>query len=444
VASALVLSACVDNGCDFDPCPPGKGWVSAVDATGTERWRTEVADRSETPPLVTDGHVVVTGCRAVHVLDAASGRLVLSTKDLKDAVGIAGGLVWGRDAADQDHPGRDVRGVTLDGGPGGQSIAFVGGSNGEAGDFGRTFAVSGDQLGGSHGDELSVQPAAGGPGRSVQLPVRPNTRFMPVDGDLAVTASRDGSVLGVDLSGPRLVWRAVPEQVASSFDVRLEVAGNLVVASASGLAASGESASSSGNGPLGRVDEVFAMGAADGRVLWRRPGVTLMSVGDGVAVLSERGGLVVVDLATGRELWSVSSGSPAAARLRLSVVQGVSSRRAVADGTVTLVGTDLQAQQVTVGVDARTGRERWRVEGMRQAVALDGTFGVNAWEGRRASDARRWLGVLDARTGRQLWQHQMQAQQFGEDAPGTHLAADPARAQTVVVDLPSVPHGGCY
>jgi outer membrane protein assembly factor BamB len=373
----MALSACMTGECDFDPCPPGRGWVSAVDETGAERWRTEVADRSETAPLVTGDHVVVTGCRAVHVLDAATGRQVLSTEELEDAVGIADGLVWGRDAADEDHPGRDVRGVTLDGGPGGQSIAHVGGSNGEAGDFGRTFTVSGDRLVGSHGDVLSVRPAGGGPDRWVQLPVRPSTRFVPVGDDRAVTASRDGSVLGVELEGPRLVWRAVPEQVATSFDVQLEVVGDTVVASASG------------SDQLGRVEEVFAVSAATGRVLWRRKGASLSSLGAGVAALVSGGGTVVVDLATGRELWAVSSGSTAAGRLGLATVSA-GGERSIADRTLALSGTDLQGQQVTLGVDARTGRERWRLEGLRQPVAFDGVFGVDAWVGRRASDSRRW------------------------------------------------------
>ncbi len=426
----MAVSACSPTGCDFDPCPPGRGWVSAVDDTGAERWRTEVADRSETTPLVTGDHVVVTGCRAVHVLDAATGRLLLSTDKLEDAVGIADGMVWGRDAGDEDHPGRGVRGVPLSG-TGGQSITHAGGSNGEAGDFGRTFTVSGDRLVGSHGDVLSVRPAGGGPDRWVQLPVRPSVRFVPVGEDRAVTASRDGSVLGVHLEGPRLVWRVVPEQVATSFDVHLEVAGDTVVASASG------------SDQLGRVEEVFAVSAATGRVLWRRKGASLTSLGAGVAALVSGGGTVVVDLVTGRELWSVSSGSTAAGRLGLATVSA-GDERAIADRTLALSGTDLQGQQVTLGVDVRNGRERWRLEGLRQPVALDGVFGVDAWEGRDAMDSRRWLGVVDAGSGRQRWQHQMVAEQYGESRPAEHLAADPARAQTVVADLPSVPHGGCY
>lgn len=426
----MAMSACTTSDCDVDPCPPGKGWVSAVDHTGAERWRTEVADRSETAPLLTGDHVVVTGCRAVHVLDAATGRLVLSTEELEDSEGIGDGLVWGRSA---EHPGLEVRGVTLSGGPGGQNLGYAGGTKGEAGDFGRTFTVSGHRLVGSHGDELSVRPAAGGLDQRIQLPVRPTTRFVTVGGDLAVAASRDGSVLGVELAGPRLVWRVVPEQVAGSFSVHLEAVGDTVVASATG------------SDQLGRVEEVFAVSAATGRVLWRRKGASLSSLGGGVAALAKDGGtVVVVDLPTGHELWSLASGSTTAGRLGLGSLLGPSSGRVVTDGTLALGGTDLQGQQVTVGVDARTGKERWRVEGLRQPVALDGRFGVTAWEGRRASDARRWLGVLDARTGRQVWQHEMGAELYGEDAPSRHLAADPARAQTIVADLASVPHGGCY
>ncbi|SER71928.1 PQQ-like domain-containing protein [Pedococcus cremeus] len=442
VVSALLLSGCVGNECDFDPCPPGKGWVSAVDAKGTERWRTEVADRSDTAPLVTGDHVVVTGCKGVHVLDAATGRVVLSTKELEDAVGVAGGKVWGRGAA---HPGRDVRGVTLDRGPGGQIIGQDSGGNGEAGDFGRTVAVSGDRLVGSRGDILSVYPASGGPDQWIQLPVRPTTRFVPVGEDRAVTASRDGSVLGVDLAGPRLVWRLVTQQVATSFDVHIEVAGDTVVASASGLAAADGSASPPGQNPIGRVDEVFAARAADGHLLWRRPGASLSSMGDGVAVLSaDRGTLVVVDLTNGRELWSLASGSTTAGRLGLATVLGPPSTRVVADGTVALSGSDLQGSQVTVGVDARTGRERWRLEGLRRPVALDGVFGVDTWDPMTAKSSASHLGVLDARTGRQRWQVELRAEHFGADAPETHLVADPRRAQTVVADLPSMPHGGCY
>jgi outer membrane protein assembly factor BamB len=261
--------------------------------------------------------------------------------------------------------------------------------------------------------------------------VRPTARFVPVGDDRAVTASRDGSVLGVDLAGPRLAWRVVPEQVATSFDVRLEAVGDTVVASASG------------SDRLGRVEEVFAVSAATGQVLWRRKGAALTSLGGGVAGLLSGGGTVVVDLATGRELWSVSSGSTAAGRLGLATASA-GDERTIADHTLALSGTDLKGQQVTVGVYVMSGRERWRLEGLRQPVALDEAFGVASWEGRDASDSRRWLGLVDAGTGRQRWQHQMVAEQYGEEWPAEHLAADPARARTVVADLPGVPQGGCY
>ena len=125
--------------------------------------------------------------------------------------GSRAGWSGGRDAGEQDRPGRGVRGVPL-AGTGGRSIQHAGGSRGESGDFGRTFVVSGDRLVGTHGDVLSVHPAAGGPDRWVQLPVRPTERVVVVEDRLAVVAASDGSVVGVDLDTMRLAWRVVPSR----------------------------------------------------------------------------------------------------------------------------------------------------------------------------------------------------------------------------------------
>ena len=103
---SLLLSACAPAA--TRPAPGQRVEVSAVDEAGAERWRTEVADAPRPLPGHRD-HMVVTGCRAVHVLDATSGRVVLSTDEIADAVGVAGGMVWGGDAGEQDRPGRGVR-----------------------------------------------------------------------------------------------------------------------------------------------------------------------------------------------------------------------------------------------------------------------------------------------------------------------------------------------
>jgi hypothetical protein len=433
-AGALLLSACTPTGCDFDPCPPGQGWVSAVDDTGVERWRTEVADRSETPPLVTADHVVVTGCRAVHVLDASTGRLVLSTEKITDAVGLAGGMVWGRDAGDEDGRGQGVKGVPL-GGTGGRSIQHDGGTDGEAGDFGRTFTVAGDRLVGSHGDVLSVHPAAGGAGEWVQLPIRPTEQVVVVDDRLAVTAASDGSVVGVELDTMRLAWRVVPEQVSRRFAMRVEAHGSTVLVSV--LAESSAA----------RLTEVFAVAAADGAVLWRRTGWELSTADQAVSVVTSSTAVAAVDTATGREHWSRRSAPGHTTGYRDVDLDTEETQAGLARGTVALPGRDLEGRDIVLGVDAATGRERWRVEvGQQQAVGL-GRAAVGVIPAETDVPTTRggpWLAAVDAVSGGRLWQHELRAERHGEVLPARHLAADPARSQTVVADLPSVPQGGCY
>ena len=442
VAAAVVvtaaLSACVNGpgGCDFDPCPPGKGSVAALDTQGAERWRTSISDRSDDPPTVSGNYVIVDGCRAVHVLDAATGRLLVSTEELADGVGVAGGLVWGADAAEDGEPARGVRGVPLEreggtGGNGGRTIEHLGGSNGESGDFARTFTVSGDDLVGTHGDVLSVDPAAGGPGRWVQLPARPTQRVL-VLGDRAVTASPDGSVVGVDTAAMRLAWRVVPEAVSRSYALRLKAVGDTVVVTALGQSAADE------------VSEVFAVSAGDGRVLWRRRGWELAVVEGAVAVLMSPTTVAGVDLATGRELWARRAGPGYVDSYPDAQLVTRAGTQAVAAGVVALPARDVRGQHILVGADVRTGRELWRVDGERQSVGLDDSFGVTARDETRAQDSRAWLAALDPRTGKQVWTTQLRADRFSYARPAAQLAADPARSQTLLLDLPQLPHGGCF
>lgn len=436
VAVTAALSACVNGpgGCDFDPCPPGRGSVAALDAQGTERWRTSISDRSDDPPTVSGNYVIVDGCRAVHVLDAATGRLLVSTEELADGVGVAGGLVWGAEAPEDHEAGRGVRGVPLEGkgGKGGRSIEHVGGSDGESGDFERTFTVSGDDLVGTHGDVLSVDPATGGPDRWVQLPVRPTQRVL-VLADRAVTASRDGSVVGVDTAAMRLAWRVVPESVSRSYALRLKAVGDTVVITALGQSAEDE------------VSEVFAVSASDGRVLWRRQGWELADVEGAVAVLMSPTAVAGVDLATGRDQWTRRAGPGYVDSYPDVQLETRAGTQAVAGGVVALPARDVRGQQhVLVGADVRTGRELWRVDGERQPVGLGDSFGVTAQDETRAQDSRARLAALDPRTGKQVWTTQLRADRFSYARPPAQLAADLARSQTLLLDLPQLPHGGCF
>ena len=438
VAAAVVvtaaLSACVNGpgGCDFDPCPPGKGSVAALDAKGVERWRTSISDRSDDPPAVSGNYVIVDGCRAVHVLDAATGRLLVSTEELADGVGVAGGLVWGAEATEGGEAGRAVKGVPLEG-KGGRSIEHLGGSNGESGDFARTFTVSGDYLVGTHGDVLSVDPATEGPDRWVQLPVRPTQRVLVLGNDRAVTASPDGSVVGVDTATMRLAWRVVPEAVSRSYAVRLKAVGDTVVVTA--LGQSGEQG----------VAEAFAVSARDGRVLWRRQGWELAAAEGAVAVLVSPRAVAGVDLATGRELWTRRVGPGYVDSYPDAQLLTRAGAQAAAAGVVALPARDVRGQQdILIGADARTGRELWRVDGERQPVGIGDSFGVTAWDERRAQDSRAWLAALDPRTGKQVWTTQLRADRFSYARPAAQLAADPAHSQTLLLNLPQLPHGGCF
>ena len=438
VAAAVVvtaaLSACVNGpgGCDFDPCPPGKGSVAALDAKGAERWRTSISDRSDDPPAVSGNYVIVDGCRAVHVLDAATGRLLVSTEELADGVGVAGGLVWGAEATEGGEAGRAVKGVPLEG-KGGRSIEHLGGSNGESGDFARTFTVSGDYLVGTHGDVLSVDPATEGPDRWVQLPVRPTQRVLVLGNDRAVTASPDGSVVGVDTATMRLAWRVVPEAVSRSYAVRLKAVGDTVV-----VTALGQSAEEG-------VAETFAVSARDGRVLWRRQGWELAAAEGAVAVLVSPRAVAGVDLATGRELWTRRVGPGYVDSYPDAQLLTRAGTIAVSAGVVALPARDVRGQQgILIAADARTGRELWRVDGERQPVGLGDSFGVTARDERRAQDSRAWLAALDPRTGKQVWTTQLRADRFSYARPAAQLAADPARSQTLLLDLPQLPHGGCF
>jgi outer membrane protein assembly factor BamB len=251
---------------------------------------------------------------------------------------------------------------------------------------------------------------------------------------LAVAAAGDGSVVGVDLDTMRLAWRVVPEQVSRRFDMRVEAHGTTVLVSVL--------ADSSAN----RLTEVFAVAATGGAVLWRRAGWELATADRAVSVVTSPTAVAAVDTATGRERWSRRAAPGSTTGYRDVGLETEEPQAGLAGGTVALPGRDLEARDVVLGVDAETGRERWRVEvGQRQALGLDRAVGVNPAESdppETRGDA--WLVALDAVSGEQLWQHELRANQYGGTLPTRHLAADPARAQTVVADLPSVPQGGCY
>ena len=191
------------------------------------------------------------------------------------------------------------------------------------------------------------------------------------------------------------------------------------------------------------LTEVFAVAAADGAVLWRRAGWELATADRAVSVVTSATAVAMRRHRHGPRALEPSG----SCRLRPATATWTSTEEphaGLAGGTVALPGRDLKARDVVLGVDATTGREQWRVEvGQRQAVGLDRAVGVNPAESDLpAARGERWLVALDAVSGDQLWQRELRSDQYGGTS-SRHLAADPARSQTVVADLPRGASSGC-
>jgi outer membrane protein assembly factor BamB len=450
-ACAVVLAGCTTSGCDVEPCPPGSGSVAAIDSSGAQAWRTTIEDRSDEPPQVSGDFVVVDGCRAVHVIDARTGQLIRSTEDLADTVGVLNDRVYGAEAGGTAGAGAaTVRGVALDDTGSERSISHAGGTGGPG--FARTMVIARGRLMGTQGDQLIVYAGEGAAAARVQLPVVPETKVLPVERDRAVTGAPDGSVVGVDLAALRLTWRVVPEQVSRRYALGLRAAGRIVLVSALGSApppGSGPAGSGSPRTHAAPVAEAMAVSAQDGRVLWRRKGLVVGAATGTVAVLLGESAVVALDLRTGEQLWTRRSPALEPATLARAVSGRGTQPAVVVDGTVAL--TDLaDLPGTTLGVDARTGRELWKVDGPSEPVPLEVAFGV--LHGARApggtadqpgNGAHLVVDGLDPRTGETVWSATVRAERPLDAHPWQLLSADPARSQTILLDLPATVKGGC-
>ena len=95
LAAALLLGACsAGSGCDETSCGAATGTVTSVAGDGSRTWTAAVRDTGATV-LVQDDVVVVDGCRAVTVLDAATGQVLLETEDVEDAGAVVGRVLVG-------------------------------------------------------------------------------------------------------------------------------------------------------------------------------------------------------------------------------------------------------------------------------------------------------------------------------------------------------------
>jgi outer membrane protein assembly factor BamB len=432
--------------------------VAALDSSGGEVWRTTLEDRSDAPPLVSGDFVVVEGCLAVHVLDARTGQLVRSSEEITDPVGVVADRVYGTQVTEREggtpaagSGEADVRGVALDDTGSERVISHAGGSEGPG--LARTMVIAQGRLMGTQGDELMVYPGEGAAGARVQLPVVPQTRVLAVGVNRAVTAAPDGSVVGVDLAALRLAWRVVPEQVSRRFTLGLLASGRTVLVSAVGSAPAGsESATSPGATPAAPVAEAMAVSAEDGTVVWRRRGFVVGAATDTVAVLLSESSVVAVEVRTGRKLWARTAPSLDAGELSRAVSGHGSQPAVLVDGTVALTDLMAEGSSGTVGVDARTGRELWALAGSLEPVALEVAFGIRhgarphtygAGLDQGGDGEQLTLEALDPRTGARLWSAAVQASRGQDDHPWQLLSADPARSQTILLDLPATLKGGC-
>ncbi len=286
LAVAALLGSCTAApDCDGSACGDLAGTVTSVRADGSSTWTAPVRDSEATVSLHHDV-VVLDGCRAVTVLETATGRVLLETEQIQDAGAVADGLLVGS-ARGADEPG--LVGVRLDGSSGGSSWSRVVDSTpvppSPVAPTREGFAVA-------FGDSIDVVAHPSGPAVQVQLPspVVGAPAALPDGTVLAATA--DGSVYGIHDGALR--WRVVPELVGSRVDTVLHaVAGGALVSSSD---------------VEDRSETAFASSA--GEVRWRAPGTlpaAVLADRAEVVVLSTTTGTSAHDLRSGVRLWSAPS-----------------------------------------------------------------------------------------------------------------------------------------
>ncbi|WP_076258357.1 hypothetical protein [Intrasporangium flavum] len=212
LVTLLAAVGCTGQECSFDACPdvPAEraGRVTGVDASGTVRWSTTVADLVSAPPSLSNGYVVLPGCHAPHVVDVRSGA-VSSPEGMKEVIGVVADQVVGvpEDTA-------LIVAEPVAGGPGGFSWTESPDDPVARNGYRSSAVVTEASVVGVLGRTLVVWTP--GPDRwertDVALPVgsQRGERLLVVDPEHVVVSGDDGSVLGVDLAARRVAWRTLP------------------------------------------------------------------------------------------------------------------------------------------------------------------------------------------------------------------------------------------
>ena len=407
LAAALLLGACsAGSGCDETSCGAATGTVTSVAGDGSRTWTAAVRDTGATV-LVQDDVVVVDGCRAVTVLDAATGQVLLETVDVEDAGAVVGRVLVGSARRQADAPG--LVGVRLDGARGGFSWSKVVGSAGVTPSpvtrVGSGFAVAfGDSL-----DVVADPVVAADPRTAVQLPSDVVGTPVALSDGVVLAATADGSVYGIRDGALR--WRVVPELVGARVSTALTAVAEGALVSSS----------------TGRDESETSFVDPEGTVRWRThgwlPEGSVVPATAKVAVLTTGTSTSAHDLRTGMRRWTApaaEAGTPV-----LTTEAAVATTERQQDGSH------------VVARDPLTGRTLWERTG-----TVAGPAGPSALLVRGTGDepGAETVSALDAATGDVLWVLPVTS---GAPTSATIPASDAAPAATLVVDVPSRPMVTC-
>ncbi|WP_256792633.1 hypothetical protein [Terrabacter sp. Ter38] len=228
VAVLLAATACSGADCAFDDCPDvpaaEAGRLTGTDPSGAVRWTTTVADLLSEPPVVSNGHVLVVGCHATHVVDVASGA-VSTPSDLVQVIGVVQRYAVGTPAEGDAI----VAAERLDGAVGGWS--WQGSPPDEDADLGyrSSAVVTRGGIVGVRGQSLVAWSPGSDSWDSVEVPLPVGAwrlqRLVAADETHVVVPGSDGSVLGVDLGSRSVTWRSLPTRPAAPADVSVRRVG---------------------------------------------------------------------------------------------------------------------------------------------------------------------------------------------------------------------------
>ena len=314
---------------------------------GGVQWRVQTDGPVQSTPVVANGTLYVgSGDGHLYALDASTGAerwRFHAGRAISSSPAVAGGLVYAGS--------RDGAYFALDVATGAQRWRVETGPDAplawgfESGDlYTASPAVAGGLalLGGSDGRVWAVDAVSG----SVRWQFRTEGRVRSspaVAGGRVYVGSMDGTLYALELAGGRLVWR---------FDTE------------------------------GHALESGKFGF-DRRTIQSSP-----AVADGKVFVGSRDGhLYAVDEETGRRLWAADH-----------EMSWVNSSPAVAGGLVFAGSSDNRFVQA---VDARTGKERWRIPTERLVWSSPAIAGDFVYVG----DASGTLYALDRATGAERWRY---------------------------------------